>query len=88
MLRFLEDLHAAGENASDFFSLFKNLIKSSDWKRYLVECGLLERVTLLIIKVAHTARFSVRSWLRVKFPSYFFSNHVVSVIFLLSITLA
>eukprot|EP00795_Rhopilema_esculentum_P010771 gene10771-19563_t len=48
--KFLEDLHAAGENASDFFSLFKNLIKSSDWKRYLVECGLLERVTLLIIK--------------------------------------
>ena len=55
--RYLEDLHDAGENASDFLNLFKVLIKSPEWKRHLVACGILERVTELIVKVIRKNHF-------------------------------
>ena len=48
---YLENLHDAGENANDFFNLFKLLIKPPEWKRHLVACGILEKVTGLIVEV-------------------------------------
>ena len=48
---YLDHLHDAGENANDFFNLFKLLIKPPEWKRHLVACGILEKVTGLIVKV-------------------------------------
>jgi len=47
---YLENLHDAGENANDFFNLFKLLIKPPEWKRHLVACGILEKVTGLIVE--------------------------------------
>ena len=54
---YLDDLHKAGENASDFFNLYKLMIKSPEWKRHLVSCGILEKVTSLIVKVCHVFLF-------------------------------
>eukprot|EP00794_Sanderia_malayensis_P006454 gene6454-7186_t len=48
--RYLEDLHDAGENASDFLKFFKLLITPPNWKKHLVTCGILDKLTELIVK--------------------------------------
>lgn len=50
MTNYLSELGQAGESASEFLTLYQNLIQQPPWKQYLAVKGLLMRIADLLTK--------------------------------------
>lgn len=50
MTKFLDDLSTAGDNATEFLSMYQNLLQEKPWKQYLTMNGVLYKVAHLITK--------------------------------------
>lgn len=55
---YLEDVGSAGENATEFFNLYFELMKPAKWKSYLARSGALLTIGNLVTKVSLVLNFS------------------------------